>query len=261
MNTDTLPLTIQSSLLSTDEQAFLDNNGYVSLGKVMDDTQLENVRSRIQELLEYEGKNAGAELLDSPHIRHPKEEGADRLADLVNKGEVFDIFYTHPQLLATVTQVIGLELKLSALNYRAALPGKGSQKLHADWHEAVSSSNYQVCNSIWLLDDFTKDNGATRLVPGSHQLGILPQEDLDDPWATHPDEILIEAPAGTVVIFNSHVWHGGTVNRTNVPRRAIHSYFCRRNQPQQVDQQRYIRPETYERLSEEARWILGVIEP
>ncbi len=261
MNTNNLPPTIQSSLLSTDEQAFLDENGYVSLGRILDNAQLEAVRNRIQKLLENEGKNAGAELLDSPHIRHPKEEGADRLADLVNKGNVFDIFYTHPRVLAGVSYVLGHDLKLSSLNYRAALPGKGHQKLHADWHETVAPGDYQVCNTIWLLDDFTKENGATRLVPGTHRSGVLPQEELEDPWATHPDEILIEAPAGTMVIFNSHTWHGGTDNHTDTPRRSVHSYFCRRNQPQQVDQQRYIRPDTYVRLSEEAQWTLGVTKP
>lgn len=252
---------IQREILTPDEESFLDQHGYLSLGRLMDDNQLSAVRSHLQRLLAEEGKQAGSELLDSPYIRHPIEDGVDRMADLVNKGPIFDMFYTHPRLLAAVARVIGPELRLSSLNYRAALPGKGSQKLHADWHEAVSPGNYLVCNTIWLLDDFTKANGATRLVPDSHRSGILPQEDLDDPWATHPDEILVEAPAGTVVVCNSHTWHGGTVNRTDTPRRAIHSYFCRRDQPQQVDQQRYIRPETYDRLSEEARWVLDVTRP
>ena len=92
MNTTTPPLTIQPSLLSANERTFLDKHGYVSLGKILDDMQLTAAQSRIQELLESEGKSAGSELLDSPYIRHPKEEGADRLADLVNKGDVFDIF-------------------------------------------------------------------------------------------------------------------------------------------------------------------------
>ena len=53
-------------------------------------------------------------------------------------------------------------------------------------------------------------------------------------------------------------WHGGTLNSTDRPRRALHSYFCRRDQPQQLDQRAYIRPETYERLSEAARYILDI---
>ncbi len=245
-------------LLTEAEATALDQRGYASLGRLLSDSQLAAIRARLQALLLEEGERAGMELHDSPHIRHPKEEGADRLADLVNKDPLFDGFYTHPRVLAGVAHVLGTDLKLSSLNYRAAQPGHGQQKLHADWHEAVSPGAYQVCNTIWLLDDFTAQNGATRLVPGTHRVGALPQDELTDPFASHPDEVLLEAPAGTVVVFNSHVWHGGTVNRTDQPRRAVHSYFCRRQQPQQLDQQRYFRATTRARLSDEAQWLLGV---
>ncbi len=246
------------SLLTEAEATSLDEQGYVSLGRLLSDSQVAAIQTRLLALLKEEGERAGAELHDSPHIRHPKEEGADRLADLVNKDPLFDGFYTHPRVLAGVAHVLGTDIKLSSLNYRAAKPGHGQQRLHTDWHEAVPPGAYQVCNTIWLLDDFTAQNGATRLVPGTHRAGVLPQNKLADPLATHPDEVLLEAPAGTVVVFNSHTWHGGTVNYTDLPRRAVHSYFCRRHQPQQLDQQRYFRPATRERLSEEARWLLDV---
>jgi len=249
---------VTENMLSQQEKAFLDENGYLVLGQILTSPQLEAIRNSLQKLLEKEGKNAGAELMDSKYIRHPKEEGADRLADLVNKDPLFDIFYTHPRVLAGVAHVLGNKIKLSSLNYRAALPGYGLQKLHADWHETVAPGDYKVCNSIWLLDDFSAENGATRLVPGTHKNGMLPQDALEDPFASHPDEIILDAPAGTVVIFNSHTWHGGTINRPEKPRRAVHSHFCEHSQPQQIDQKRYIRPETLERISGAARKLLDV---
>jgi ectoine hydroxylase-related dioxygenase (phytanoyl-CoA dioxygenase family) len=251
-------LGVQEDTLTPQEKRFLDERGYLILGQILTPSQLEAIRTRLQALLEAEGEKAGAELWDSKYIRHPKEEGADRLADLVNKDPLFDIFYTHPRVLAGVAHVLGAEIKLSSLNYRAALPGYGLQKLHADWHESVDPGDFKVCNTIWLLDDFTAANGATRLVPGTHRQGLLPQEVMEDPMGTHPEELLLEAPAGTVAIVNSHTWHGGTINRTDKPRRAIHSYFCRRDQPQQTDQQRFIRPETLARISKEARALLDV---
>lgn len=250
-------LGVQPDTLTAEEKAFLDNNGYLSLGKLLSDQQLEDIRNVIQRLLEAEGERAGFELAESKYIRHPKEEGAERLADLVNKDPIFDIFYTHPRVLAAVSRVVG-ELKLSSLNYRGALPAYGQQKLHVDWHETVAPGDFKVCNSIWLLDDFSAANGATRLVAGTHKNGKLPQDELEDQMATHPEEIVIEAPAGTVVIFNSHTWHGGTTNRTDKVRRAVHSYFCRRDQPQQIDQSRYILPETRARLSQAAIEVLAV---
>ena len=251
-------LGVNKALLSPEEREFLDQNGYVSLGQILSEEDVDQINAAIDVILAREGENAGFELVDSKYIRHPRETGVDRVADLVNKGEIFDIFYTQPRVLAAISQVLGPEIKLSSLNYRAAHKGFGNQKLHADWHETVAPGDYKVCNSIWLLDDFVPENGPTRIVPGTHKSGSLPQDVLDDPTLPHPDQKLILEPAGTVVIFNSHAWHGGTTNLTEHPRRAIHSYFCRRDQPQQIDQKRYLIEETKRRLRPAALAILGV---
>jgi len=246
-------------MLTNKELKFLEANGYLALGPLLTGEQVQQVNQRISELLHLEGEAAGSELAGSKYIRHPREEGADRLADLVNKGAIFDIFYTHPRVLAGISAVLGKEFKLSSLNYRAAKPGQGNQKLHVDWKNTVVGNDYKVCNSIWLLDDFTEYNGATRIVPGTHKLDVLPRESMEDPGLPHPDEILITAPAGSVYIFNSHVWHGGTTNKTKRDRRSIHSYFCIRDQPQQIDQKKYITEETRQRIGSQAQAILDVL--
>ena len=153
--------------LSQAEKHFLDTNGYLSLGQLLSPKMLNALRTRVGELVNKEGDNGGSELFDSKHIRHSKEAGVHRLANLVNKGSIFDFLYTHPKLLSVVRHTLGSEFKLSSLNYRAAKPDQGLQKLHVDWPEAVTPGAYRVCNSIWLLDDFSIANGATRLVPGT----------------------------------------------------------------------------------------------
>lgn len=248
----------ENNLLTDEEKDFLDKNGYLNLGRILSDAQLQAIRSRIEGLLDEEGESAGKELHASPFIRHPKEEGATRLGDLVNKGQEFDVFYTHPRVLAAISHVLGHDYKLSSLNYRAAKPGHGLQKLHADYPESVPSHDFRVCNSIWLLDDFSAENGATRIVPGTHLSQLLPQDAMDNPMNAHPNELIVEASAGCVVIFNSHTWHGGTTNLTDKPRRAIHSYFCRGDQPQQTNQREFIRTETRKRIGKEAAKILDV---
>ncbi len=245
-------------MLTEQEIDFLDTYGYLNLGQLLTPSQVDQVNDRLAELMQSEGDRAGAELAESKYIRHPKEEGADRLADLVNKGPVFDVFYTHSRVLAGIEAVLGQHYKLSSLNYRAAKPGKGHQKLHVDWKNAAVDNTYKVCNSIWLLDDFTEQNGSTRIVPKTHKLSTLPDDAMADPNDKHPDEIRIIAPAGSVFIFNSHVWHGGTTNQTAHERRSIHSYFCTRDQPQQIDQKKYITEETMQRIGEVSMHILAV---
>lgn len=246
-------------MLSPQEIEQLDRDGYVGLGQLLSPEEVAEVNARVAALVDDEGDQAGSELFDSKYIRHPKENGADRLADLVNKGATFDQFYTHPKVLAAIREVLGEAYKLSSLNYRASKPGQGLQKLHVDYGNSVPVGGYKVCNTIWLLDDFVENNGATRIVPGTHKLKSLPGEVMDDPNDAHPDEIKIIAPAGSVFVFNSHVWHGGTVNHTQKLRRSIHSYFCAADQPQQLDQRRYITETTKSRIGPEAQRILDVL--
>jgi ectoine hydroxylase-related dioxygenase (phytanoyl-CoA dioxygenase family) len=243
-------LGVTDNTLTQAEKDFLDENGYLPLRNILSADQIAHIRRRTDELIAAEGDDAGKEV--------HQEAGTIRLSDLVNKDPIFEVCFTHPRLLAAINHVLGGDLKLSSLNFRSALPGSGNQALHADWGSPVEAGHYYVCNSAWLLDDFTESNGATRVIPGSQRSGKMAKEVLADPAATQPDEVLLVAPAGTVVVFNSHTWHGGTLNRTDRPRRVLHSYFTRRDQKQQLDQKAYIRPETYARLSPEARFILDV---
>ena len=245
-------------MITQEEKEFLEENGYLNLGVLLSESEVKSINARIEELKEIEGENAGKELIESKYIIHPKEEGADRLADLVNKGEIFDVFYTHPKVLEGIETVLSKEFKLSSLNYRAAKPGMGLQKLHVDWGNTVVDSNYKVCNSIWLLDNFTMENGSTRIVPKSHKFKLLPDQALQNPFEEHPNETRIMGRAGSVFIFNSHIWHGGTINYTKTDRRSIHSYFCSRDQPQQINQLKYITKNTAQRIGKKGRYVLDV---
>lgn len=243
-------LGVRPDTLTDDEKAFLDENGYLPLTGILSAEQIADLRARTDAMAAEEGDQAGTEV--------HQEAGTIRLSDLPNKDPMFEVCFTHPKVLAAIAHVLQGDLKLSSLNFRAALPGAGLQGLHADWGRLETPGEYQVCNSIWLLDDFTEENGATRAVPGSHLKGTMPGDEMANVADTHPDQQLLLGPAGTVFIFNSHTWHGGTLNRTEGLRRGMHSYFCRRHHPQQLDQKKYLRPETAERLSEAAKTILDV---
>lgn len=84
---------------------------------------------------------------------------------------------------------------------------------------------------------------------------------MSDPYASHPDEVLLIAPAGSVAVMNAHVWHGGTANRTGSPRLAMHAFYCRRDKPQQQYQKQLLRPEVQAALSPELRSLLALDDP
>ena len=229
----------------------LQSDGVLVLPRVMDAAWLEELRAAVAQRLAIEGPDAGAEFR--------KEEHAQRLANLVDKGEVFQRLVSHPDLLQAAEAVLGPDFKLGSLNYRSADPHSDSaQPLHCDMGALPDAQGNAVFNSIWLLDDFTADNGATRYVPGSHRWGKLPQAAVADPAAEYPGEVLVLAAAGDVILMNAHLWHGGTANRTGAPRRSLHGFFVRGDQPQQQYQKRLLRPETQASLSPLLRRVLAL---
>ena len=240
--------------MNPDEYRQLDELGYVVLEDFMDESFLEAVRSEVERIYADEGEEAGSEF--------KQEVGCRRLANLADKAEIFRELIVNESLLSYIRHVLGSEVKLSSLNARSAEPGKSrTQPLHVDMSALPDDRGFWVCNSVWMLDDFTVENGALRLVPGSHRWGKLPQDVLTDPTAPHPDETVCTGRAGTVVVVNSHIWHGGLANCTTVPRRAIHAFYARRDKPQQQYQKSLLRPEVQAGLSPELRALLALDDP
>jgi ectoine hydroxylase-related dioxygenase (phytanoyl-CoA dioxygenase family) len=229
----------------------LDERGCVVLRGLMSPELLARLRSRVDELFEQEGERAGAEFKQEP--------GARRLANLVNKGRVFEEVILTPEVLDAVARVLGPKFKLSSLNVRSADPYSASdQPLHADSGALADAEGFWVCNSIWMLDDFTEENGATRYVPGSHRWGRVPPSGM---YERHPQQELVLGRAGDVAVMNAHVWHGGTANRTGAPRRAMHVYYTRWDKPQQQWQKKWLDAGVQARLSPEARRLLALDDP
>jgi ectoine hydroxylase-related dioxygenase (phytanoyl-CoA dioxygenase family) len=231
----------------------LDELGFLVLEDAMSRELLDTLRGRVAAQYDREGDGAGAEF--------KKEPGCRRLANLVDKGEVFERVIAHPRVLACVGHVLGPRFKLSSLNARTALPGCDSQPLHADMGAIPDERGYWVCNSVWMLDNFTPDNGPLRVVPGSHRWGRLPRDVMADPSGRHPDEVCVTGRAGTVVVMNAHLWHGGQANRARAPRTAIHAFYCRWDKPQQQHQKALLRAEVQARLSPDLRRLLALDDP
>src|SRR4051812_3150982 len=117
-------LGVTERTLNRGEQESLDKAGFLLLHGVVDRKWLEELRKVYEDLMLKEGAEAGKEV--------HQEAGTRRLADLVNKGEVFDRVYTNPKVLAAVSHILKRDFKLSSLNARDAEPGHGHQGLHAD---------------------------------------------------------------------------------------------------------------------------------
>src|SRR5262245_36817110 len=103
----------------------LDEDGYLVLERFMDRELLDGLRRRVEELFAEEGDRAGAEFKQEP--------GARRLANCVDKGEIFQRVAATPRLLEYIGHVLSPEFKLSSMNVRSVNPhSPDAQPLHAD---------------------------------------------------------------------------------------------------------------------------------
>ena len=152
------------------------------------------------------------------------DETNQRVWNVLSRSPRFADLVEHPTALRLLRSVLGWPMLLGNLSANITGPGGGEMALHADqlfvpqpWPAAP-----QGANAAWCVDEFTEANGATCFVPGSHLLHRPPR----------PDEtaaaIAIEAPAGTLVVFESRLWHRTGCNRTaDQKRAAIFGWYTR----------------------------------
>lgn len=232
----------------------LDRDGYLIIEDFFSGSLRRDLVDRVEALYESEGDAAGSEFRGEP--------GTRRLANLAAKGEIFREVFANPEILALIGHILKPRFKLSSLNARSANPHEqGHQPLHVDQGLLPDEAGAVVANVVWMLDDFTAENGAMRAVPRTHLSGRRPQEALADANAPHPDEVLVTGKAGTVCIMNAHLWHGGTANRTERPRRAIHSFYCRFDVAQQQYQKRLIPAAVQDSMPQPLRALLALDDP
>ncbi|MGI8450462.1 MAG: phytanoyl-CoA dioxygenase family protein [Streptosporangiaceae bacterium] len=251
---------VTAGQLSEREQAQLDADGFTILPGVLSPAEIAAMNARLDEAITVARDLCGTDPRRNPFPRYAAfEDDEIVLKDLVNWGPEFDIAISHPRVLAAVQAVLGDNLKLSYLHMRQPAPGAGHQDLHLDTYEdpAVHPVHY-FCNTIWMLDDFTEESGPTRFVPGSHRRGVDPGTAMGDAYADHPDQVLATGPAGSVIVFDGHVWHGGTRNRSGARRRGLFSAWVHRGSYPIEDQRKMLRPDTYARLDDPRRFLLDV---
>jgi len=93
---------------------------------------------------------------------------------------------------------------------RTLLPGTPAQELHADLPRDDPAR--PMVGFILMLDPFRPDNGATRIVPGSHRWPELPEDVMSDRCAPYAGEVLACGSAGAMLVFDASVWHGRAAN-------------------------------------------------
>jgi ectoine hydroxylase-related dioxygenase (phytanoyl-CoA dioxygenase family) len=180
----------------------LDQHGFVVVPDVLDGDALDRLRRAFTE--------APAQLDGTQHVE--VDEADPRFSDWVALDR-------HPLAYEAAQHILKRPFK-TRIHGRNPLRGFGQQGLHVDWRPRAPGEAFKVTTGIWMFDDFREDNGATRVVPGSHLQAGAVDKTLTQPLAHHPRELVIVGRAGSALLFNGHLLHSGCRNDSGAPRRA-----------------------------------------
>jgi len=227
----------------------LDENGCIVIPDVLSEEELCAYKANLLELAERERK-------DGSGVIHTNGLG-QHVRWLVNKGEIYERLVAHPKVVPFFEYLLGNDYTLSTLTSNIISPGAPDGGYHVDSVLGAMPEPLpafpMVANSLWLLDDFTPENGGTRFVPGIHRTFKKPPPGLTH----HPDEERLSAPKGSVFLFNGAVWHSAGGNKTDQPRIALICFCCRSFIKPMFDFVHHLKPEVINRATPEMRRIYG----
>ena len=223
----------------------IDTDGYTIVEDAIEPDLVEALNQALLDIESQQGVVPGNNRFEGHHTI--------RVYNLLARDPVFQQVPVHPRLLPVVEGVLDPGCLVSSLSSISIDPGETAQPLHVDDtlyalprpHQAV------VCNSMWALTDFTEENGATRIVPGSHKSAERPD------YGAEYDSIAAEMPAGSLLIWNGSLWHGGGANRSRDRRVGIAMNYCAGFLRQQENQQLGIPLETVAGFSDRLLQLTG----
>ncbi len=156
-----------------------------------------------------------------------------RIYNLLVHGPLYERIPVHDSVLPIVDGVLDPGCLVSSLSSIDILPGEQAQPIHADDQLFPVRKPHApfVCNTMWALTDFTEENGATRIIPGSHLADQSPV------FGQAYDSIAAEMRRGSVLVWHGSLWHGGGANRTGEPRLGVAMNYCAGYVRQQENQQ------------------------
>ncbi len=195
--------------------AEMDERGYCAVESVISRTEADKARSALEPLL-------AAERNEEVERKH-----SQRVARIALKHPIFLELMCHPLITSIWRTYLGNDMICSTWTANSIMPGGEGYVWHSDfpYHKLEPpwpSGNF-TGQTIWMLDDFTVENGATAIVPYSHRkLHPPPNREV---WNDEGE--IVTGIRGSVVIAHGAYWHTARPNRTERPRSCLLGMYLR----------------------------------
>jgi len=225
--------------------------GYAVVAGVLDETVLTDTREALYRVRERIHRDVGPERLE-----RAGELGVLRL--MVRYDPYFLRFLEVPELLyivdSTVTETAVLHLQ-NGFVLPSLPPGEYAdvfqRRFHMDFRRVLNGYLMSI-NVMFAIDAFSSENGGTLVVPGSHQRAVAPSERF-----LRDNAFAVESPPGSMIIFDSTLWHAAGENLSGRDRLAINHQFTRSYIKQQIDYVRALGDEVVLALPSRTQQLLG----
>ncbi|GHD35860.1 phytanoyl-CoA dioxygenase family protein [Halioglobus pacificus] len=161
----------------------------------------------------------------------------------------------HPLVMAVADAILGPHCECYRIGSTTAIqiqPGEGNQELHQDddfYPMRIPGVEYQL-GAMWSLDDFTVENGATRVVPRSHWTG-------DAPEAPGDEAVQAVMPVGSLLLYFGSTWHGGGSNNSEASRSGLINTYTLGWLRQEENQYLAVPREIADQYPENVRRLMG----
>lgn len=211
--------------MSVSTKYSFEDDGFVILENVFSEEELIKMRNLTERIVEH-GEKELEDPFSSYYMRHRTDQGA--LYDLFQRHPEFQEMARNKTVLDTLENVLGKDIFLyeNSLVYKPK--GKANE---VPWHQDfINRPTEPIKHIAWIaLDDVKIENGAMKVIPGSHKLGFLPWFHI--PGQTHHTRVVldnvdttkfvfVELNAGDVLIFNQLLLHSSDRIESSKPRRA-----------------------------------------
>jgi len=162
---------------------------------------------------------------------HGTEGTRSAVRGLITYDQSMAPHLTDSKVIGVVEAVFGPHVRASMTTAVVTTSGEERGTWHSDWpfgqtqrrhFPAPYPDNPAHLTTIWMLTPFTREGGGTLLVPGSHRSPNNPSADMGvDASAPYPTEVQATGPAGSVLMFDSRLWHSSAANTSRETRVAV----------------------------------------
>jgi ectoine hydroxylase-related dioxygenase (phytanoyl-CoA dioxygenase family) len=229
---------------------FFQENGYLILGKLFAEEELDALRRRAEWIASGDATHVPEQYRQVEPLVAQGERAAEdyvlSLRKLSHLAWYDDVMLAHardPRITDRVAALLGPDLKLYQDQLFMKPPHVGSrQKYHQDQPLGFYIDPPELMTTCWLaLEDATLENGCLRVLPGTHQSGVSPVEVIQEYERRAveeglPEEVPLELTAGVCSLHHGHLLHCSTPNLSGKRRRGYATHYvsarCRYTGPE-----------------------------